>query len=115
MYTLSIAMAARLFTICFDLGAPAQRLRAWGWGRLLPLDAGPEETNDALMGAARSLVAGAVAPAPPPAAAYPDLLSSYYDFTAYERERLGPGPEQTGARAVLQAHASKWRTHATSR
>ena len=35
MYTLSIAMAARLFVVCFDLGAQAERVRAWGWGQAI--------------------------------------------------------------------------------
>jgi glycosyltransferase involved in cell wall biosynthesis len=115
MYTLSVAMAARLYTICFDLGAQAQRLRAWGWGRVLPLDAGPAEINDAFLAAARSLVAGAVAPAPPAPAAYPELLVSYYDFTAQERERFRRAPSAPEPRAVLRPHTLRWRTHAPSR
>jgi glycosyltransferase involved in cell wall biosynthesis len=115
MYTLSIAMAARLYTICFDLGAQAQRLRAWGWGRLLPLDAGPDQTNNALLGAARSLVSGALPPAPPPTAAYPDLLSSYYDFTHLEREQFRRAPSIPVARVFLRPQKQRWRVHAPSR
>jgi glycosyltransferase involved in cell wall biosynthesis len=115
MYTLSIAMAARLYTICFDLGAQAQRLRAWGWGRVLPLEAGPEQTNDAFLAAARSLVTGAVAPPPPPSAAYPELLRTYYDFTAREREQFQSVPSMPQTRAVLRPHSRRWRVHAASR
>lgn len=36
-YTLSIALHARLYPVCFDMGAPAERIRASGWGSVLPL------------------------------------------------------------------------------
>jgi glycosyltransferase involved in cell wall biosynthesis len=115
MYTLSIAMAARLYTICFDLGAQAQRLRAWGWGRLLPLEASAAETNDAFLSAARSLVGGAVAPAPPAPAAYPELLVNYYDFSAQELERFRSASPVHQTRALLRPHTLRWRAHAPSR
>lgn len=38
-YTLSIALHARIFPVCFDLGAPAERINASGWGAVLPLAA----------------------------------------------------------------------------
>ena len=41
MYTLSIAMAAGLFVVCFDLGAQAERVRSWGWGMPVELDLAP--------------------------------------------------------------------------
>ncbi len=115
MYTLSIAMAARLYTICFDLGAQADRLRAWGWGKVLPLEAGPEQINDSFLKAARSMVAGAVAPPPIASAAYPELLVSYYDFTAEERERFRTSPPPDEPRTLLRPHTLRWRAHAPLR
>ena len=53
MYTLSVAMAARLFVVCFDLGAQAERVRAWGWGQVLAYDLEPDAVNQALLAAAR--------------------------------------------------------------
>src|SRR5262249_39804677 len=88
MYTLSIAMAARYFVVCFDLGAQALRVQAWGWGKAIPIDLDPGAINDLLIGAARSLAAGPSPPPGPSAAHYPDLLASYYEFTAAERERI---------------------------
>jgi glycosyltransferase involved in cell wall biosynthesis len=88
MYTLSILMAARLFVICFDLGAQAERVRAWGWGQVLPAGTRPDSINDALLAAARSLADGSPAPPAPQPAAYPTVLTAYYDFTADELERM---------------------------
>jgi len=81
MYTLSIVMAARMFVFCFDHGAQAERLRAWGWGRILPGEASPESINDSLLAAARWLAGGPSSPPAPRSACYPEILTSYYDFT----------------------------------
>ena len=56
MYTLSIAMAARMFVVCFDHGAQAERLRAWGWGQVLTLEHQPGV--DQRLAAGRGAVAG---------------------------------------------------------
>jgi glycosyltransferase involved in cell wall biosynthesis len=37
-YTLSSAMEARIFPVVFDLGAPADRLRALHWGGIMPAE-----------------------------------------------------------------------------
>jgi glycosyltransferase involved in cell wall biosynthesis len=87
MYTMSIAMAARFFVVCFNVGAQALRVQAWGWGKAIPFDLDPATINDLLISAAKSL-AGRNPPLAPPAARYPDLLASYYDFTAAERDRI---------------------------
>jgi glycosyltransferase involved in cell wall biosynthesis len=88
MYALSIAMAARLFVVCFDLGAQAERLRAWGYGRILPWDATPDSINDAIVAVGHALADGPAAPPPPRGAAYPEILTSYYDFSADELGRF---------------------------
>jgi glycosyltransferase involved in cell wall biosynthesis len=88
MYTLSVVMAARLYTICFDLGSQASRLRRWGWGQMLPLDTAPAAINEALLAAARSLSSGSPAPSPPPPARHRDILGSYYGFTPEEQVRF---------------------------
>jgi glycosyltransferase involved in cell wall biosynthesis len=89
MFTLSIAIAAGLFVVCFDLGAQAERLRRWGWGRPISLELQPGQINDELIAAAHAL---ARKPDPPPAPApadYPRALTSYYSFTDEERSRFG--------------------------
>jgi hypothetical protein len=115
MYTLSIAMAARLFVICFDLGAQALRVRDWGWGKAIPIELDPAAINDELIGAAKSLAEGPAPPQAPPAAQYTNLLESYYDFTAGERDRvlrpaapraheIGPGPHVIRERDHAHLH-----------
>ncbi len=77
-YTLSIALAFRLFPVCFDLGAPAERLRRAEWGRILPrvLMRDARSINDQLLALETT--------APPPAVAaavaqnYPSILKDYY-------------------------------------
>jgi glycosyltransferase involved in cell wall biosynthesis len=98
MYTLSITMAAGLYSVCFDLGAQAERVKAWGWGQAIPLEADSRAINHTLLAAAQSLTSSSAAPPPPPAPSelYADLLSDYCDFTSEEigRFRLPsrPGP-----------------------
>lgn len=48
-YALSEAVRAGLFPVVFDLGAQARRIKALGWGAVLPLDSGPAAINAALM------------------------------------------------------------------
>jgi len=48
-YTLSHAVRAQLHPVVFDLGAPAERVRAMGFGDVWPLDLGPGEINDRLL------------------------------------------------------------------
>jgi GT2 family glycosyltransferase/glycosyltransferase involved in cell wall biosynthesis len=48
-YTLSAAIAAGLHPVSFDLGVPAERIRALGWGTVIPRDATPRAVNDALL------------------------------------------------------------------
>ena len=48
-YTLSLAWQAGLEAVAFDLGAPAERIRAQGGGKLLPFGASPREINDTLL------------------------------------------------------------------
>ncbi len=88
MYTLSIAMAAGLFVVCFDLGAQADRLRSWGWGRPLLIELAPGQINDELLAAAHSLRSNANPPPAPTPVYYPDTLTSYYGFTEEDRRRM---------------------------
>jgi glycosyltransferase involved in cell wall biosynthesis len=107
MFTLSIAMAARLFVVCFDLGAQAERLRAWGWGRTIPLESAAASINDELLAAARSLAGKPAVPLPPPSASYPEILTDYYDFSVDElrsfRSTRSPGA-QTSRQVPHFAH-----------
>jgi Glycosyltransferase Family 4 len=101
MFTLSIAMAARLYVVCFELGAQAERLARWGWGRTLPLDSSPQVINDALIASAGWLASRPAAPPPPPPAAYPDLLRGYYGFGEDELARMGVGGSALTSRAAF--------------
>lgn len=48
-YALSQILSAGLLPVAFDLGTPAERLRALSYGTLLALELGPEAINDALV------------------------------------------------------------------
>jgi glycosyltransferase involved in cell wall biosynthesis len=112
MYTLSIAMAARLFVVCFDLGAQALRVKAWGWGKTIPIELDPAAINDELLGAAKALSDRPTPPEAPATAQYPDLLVSYYDFTAGERDRI-VRPASRHAQAMGPSpHVIRGRDHA---
>jgi O-antigen biosynthesis protein len=89
MFTLSTVMAARLFVVCFDLGAQAERVRAWGWGQVLARLCEPSAVNDVLLAAARRLATAPAAPLPPEPAAYVGILRDYYAFTPGELDRFG--------------------------
>ncbi len=105
MYTLSTVMAAGFYTVCYDLGAQAERLRAWGWGRVLPLETEPQTVNEALLDAACTLAANRGAPpvAPPPAV-YPDALHAYYGFSSQELEELTISPQRRPAGSGATPH-----------
>ena len=112
MYTLSIAMAARLFVVCFDLGAQAERVRESGWGWLLALDLSPSAINDKLLAAARFVAASPVPPRAPAPASYPDVLTSYYEFTPAERTRLTGSVSRADHSAGSRPHVVPGRDHA---
>jgi glycosyltransferase involved in cell wall biosynthesis len=112
LYTLSIAMAARLFVLCFDSGAQAERVRASGWGRLLPLEASPSSINDSLLSAAASLLYGPAAPLPPRSASYPKILSSYYDFSPIEEHELRGSPSRGTEKSRPDLYIGQSRDHA---
>ncbi|MFP6640421.1 MAG: glycosyltransferase, partial [Myxococcota bacterium] len=48
-YTLSAALAGKLYPVAFDLGAIAERIRALGWGELLSIRTSAAELNDHLL------------------------------------------------------------------
>jgi GT2 family glycosyltransferase len=82
-YTLSLAYQHGLFPISFDLGAPANRIRASGWGQLWPIEIWDDapKMNDLLC-------ALSVPPRPEQLAifdkndTYPSLVRNYYDLGA---------------------------------
>ena len=53
-YALTLLWQAGLFAAAFDLGAPAERIRATGAGLVLPLGLPPPRVNDLLLAAAGS-------------------------------------------------------------
>jgi glycosyltransferase involved in cell wall biosynthesis len=116
MYTLSTIMAAGFYTVCYDLGAQAERLRAWGWGKALPLESGVQFVNETLISEAQRLAAE---PGDPPSAplpaVYPDLLTSYYGLNSDDPSVLAIGrteraawtaatPRGSGTERNLHAH-----------
>ena len=76
-YTLSAALAAGVFPAAFDFGAIASRLRAIGWGELMPLEfmLHPEQIVERL--ATMPLRDCPVGGLPPPPC-YDNPLESYY-------------------------------------
>lgn len=82
-YTLSQAYQLDLYPVSFDIGAPAERIRACNWGSLMPISDidHPSAINDHLM---------ALTIPPKPAtlaiweksATYPNLLVDYYHLDA---------------------------------
>jgi O-antigen biosynthesis protein len=48
-YTVSAAIAGGLHPVVFDLGVPAERLRALGWGTVLPIGTSAAAVNAALL------------------------------------------------------------------
>jgi GT2 family glycosyltransferase/glycosyltransferase involved in cell wall biosynthesis len=80
-YTLSIALNSGLHPVCFDLGAPAHRLRETGRGTILPVSmiAAPAAIN-------RELLALDIAQRPakiPAGAHYDSFLRDYYARDVY--------------------------------
>ncbi|RYF10666.1 MAG: glycosyltransferase, partial [Deltaproteobacteria bacterium] len=82
-YTLSLAFAAKLYPVAFDIGALGERRRDARWGLLLPVSSmqDPKSINDSLVDLktrpppARNL-------APDRAALYPGGVAAYYDMAA---------------------------------
>ena len=89
MYTLSVAMSAGFWTMCFDLGAQADRLRSWGHGRVLRLSTTPAEINRGLLEAATKLGRSQTQAPASVSEKYPQLLRDYYEFTAFDLKRMG--------------------------
>jgi hypothetical protein len=108
MYTLSTVMRAGLFPVCLELGAQAERLRSWGGGRVLPLEADPAAINRSLIETAESLGEPS---APHPPSTYVDLLDSYYGFTDEERRRFGLSASRS-VQAAPQPHLARRNSHA---
>ena len=78
-YALSIALRNRIFPVCFDIGAPARRIRHAGFGRVLPYELvfDPRKLNDRLttmeIAAAPATFSGEDGRAWPGTAAYYDF------------------------------------------
>ena len=89
MYTLSVTMTARLFTICYDIGAQAERIRAWGHGRVCSLASSAEEMNQTIIDVANRLARGNEQPPNRSITAYPNLLADYYGFCPEQRVAMG--------------------------
>jgi hypothetical protein len=80
-YTLSAALWAKLFPVAFDFGAMAERIRACGFGALLPTDlmTRPGAVNDALLALAKGDRPTGVL-VKPRDELYPGGLGEYFDL-----------------------------------
>ncbi len=80
-YTLSEALTNGLFPVCFEIGAIARRVRALGWGNVLPLPMylRPGAVNDALLATVASTAP--VARILASFASYGDAVKDYYGLT----------------------------------
>lgn len=92
-YTLSIAQAARIKPVVFDLGALAARVRESGFGEVLPraLMQDPAALNDALLALPLSATASAHAsdaPFTPAFATYATLTEAYYGLSQAELQQV---------------------------
>jgi glycosyltransferase involved in cell wall biosynthesis len=75
-YTLSEAIALGLYPVSFDLGAPSERIRAFGHGSLVPKEASPKAICEALIAAGHAPRSAEELDAP--CTEYEDLLRDYY-------------------------------------
>jgi GT2 family glycosyltransferase/glycosyltransferase involved in cell wall biosynthesis len=77
-YVLSAALDHRLYPVCFDLGAIADRVRDLGWGDVLPLGTDPSAINDHLLAVRVPALPHDDLPSRLDVA-YDDYLREYYD------------------------------------
>lgn len=101
-YTLSIAFNARLYPVCFDMGAPAERIRIAQWGSILSREAmlSPSLANDQLL-ALESTPAPTARVAPQVFHHYEKMLRDYYQLTLSHE-----APSTKAAPTSLQGTAS---------
>jgi GT2 family glycosyltransferase len=99
-YTLSEAWANGLFPLVFDLGAQAERVRATGFGLVVPLSSTPNTINDLLMNSAnRVRSAGSTCVV---GANYSDLLTDYYQLANRLQPDTGPSDSRAFRHSNLQ-------------
>ena len=81
-YTLSEAWRAGLYPVAFDLGAQAERIRATGYGSVIPYTRDGRDINDALIAIAESLGHSSAPESFSVGCAYSDIRDDYYGFSA---------------------------------
>jgi glycosyltransferase involved in cell wall biosynthesis len=86
MYTLSVALAAGLRPVVYDLGAQAERVAEAGIGCRLPLETDAAALNRTLMNQAAM---GDTSDHSPKFAEYPEFLNDYYGLTIDELKFAG--------------------------
>lgn len=80
-YTLSEAWRAGLYPVAFDLGALAERIRAVGYGSVIPYTRDAREINANLLAAISGREERSSVPQRfTTGYAYPDLMADYYDW-----------------------------------
>lgn len=79
-FTLSIALAAGLFPVAYDLGAIGARIRETGWGHLFPLSTSAAEINNYLVSLS-PVLPDVHLKVEPPKTIYTDMLHDYYQLT----------------------------------
>lgn len=116
-YALSQILASGLLPVAFNLGAPAQRIKALGQGALLPLDLQPREINDALVQLTRR-DRGSDGPRSD-AGEYPNMLTDYYDFVPAVASVHGAAPtmrrDRFGVRADHGPRSERLQRHTFDR
>ncbi|SAL05615.1 hypothetical protein AWB81_07234 [Caballeronia arationis] len=89
-YTLSLAFRERQFPVAFDIGAIAQRIKASGYGKLLPLGlmTRPDVLATYLADLELSTSTGRAIPASEPTHWQPtDFLRSYYEIDEWQKSK----------------------------
>lgn len=88
-YALSQLIAAGLLPVAFDLGTPAERIRALGHGFLFPLDLQPHNINNALLNLVRR--PHDLTRLPSDGGQYGHMPTDYYGLTLAADAFLRPG------------------------
>jgi hypothetical protein len=100
-FTLSQAFYAGLYPVAFDIGAVARRIRASGWGHVLPAEMMwlPGSVNDALLAVAVTDPPVGWCPVPG-GRLYEDILGDYYELQLAGGSKQPRGKHAPGTRGA---------------
>jgi O-antigen biosynthesis protein len=107
-YTLSQAFYAGLYPVAFDIGAIARRIRAGGWGHVLPAEMMwlPAKVNQTLLGLeiARPPVGWQPVPG---GELYKDILRDYYDLELAGAAKRLREPRRLGEHVMVHGEPTR--------